>query len=67
MNQIILSLREDYWSSLEIKDADIDYLYNYLLELEKPATIFELTDVLVRSRIDLVKETGMFIERTGIS
>jgi hypothetical protein len=45
------SLREDYWETLEIQEADIEYLYNRLLETESPMTSWELTRTLVEGRI----------------
>ncbi|MFZ6030921.1 MAG: hypothetical protein ACOYYS_24710 [Chloroflexota bacterium] len=45
------TLREDYWTTFEIQDEDIEFLYNHLLELELPQTSAELLDALVRERI----------------
>jgi len=46
-----IALREDYWSSFELQDQDIEFLYNHLLELETPLTSKELTTALVKERI----------------
>jgi hypothetical protein len=50
------SLQEDYWSSFEIQDSDIEILYNYLLELETPQTSQELANALVQERIRREKQ-----------
>jgi hypothetical protein len=49
------SLREDYWETLDIQEADIEYLYNRLLETETPMTSWELTNALIEGRILLEK------------
>jgi hypothetical protein len=46
-----LSLREDYWESLELEEQDIETIYNYLLESEMPMTSWELIEILVQERI----------------
>ncbi|GAB4475093.1 MAG: hypothetical protein Kow0088_11640 [Anaerolineales bacterium] len=45
------SLKEDYWELFELRDQDVEYLYNYLLENETPLTTAELLSVLVEERI----------------
>lgn len=45
------SLREDYWQSFNLLDEDIEFIYNYLLDLETPLTPDELVRVLVNERI----------------
>lgn len=52
-----LTLRKDYWQSFEITDEDLDFLYNYLLEVEKPQTTQELVDALIRERIRVEKQS----------
>lgn len=46
-----LSLGKDYWENFEVDDQDLEYLYNYLLEVETPQTTQELLDALVNERI----------------
>jgi hypothetical protein len=46
-----LSLREDYWETFELQDDDIEFIYNYLLEVETPLTPNELVEALVEERI----------------
>lgn len=46
-----ISLQEDYWSSFELRDSDIEFLYNHLLEIENPQTSQELIAALVVERI----------------
>jgi hypothetical protein len=45
------SLREDYWETFKLQEEDIEFLYNYLLEIETPLTTQELLKALVDERI----------------
>lgn len=51
MVTVSFSLQEDYWEDFQLQEADIEYLYNYLLETETPLTPKELVEVLVVERI----------------
>lgn len=46
-----LSLREDYWETFDLQVDDIEFIYNYLLDVETPLTPNELVDALVEERI----------------
>jgi hypothetical protein len=46
-----LSLREDYWETFNLQEEDIEFIYNYLLEIETPLTPSELVVALVEERI----------------
>jgi hypothetical protein len=46
-----LKLREDYWERFQLREQDIEFLYNYLLETEMPLTNQEMLDILVAERI----------------
>jgi hypothetical protein len=46
-----VSFREDYWDEFELQDADIEFLYAHLLEIEMPLTPDELIAALVEDRI----------------
>ncbi len=46
-----LSLREDYWETFDLQEEDIEFIYNYLLEIETPLTPNELVAALVEERI----------------
>jgi len=55
----------NYWSSFELQDDDIEFLYNYLLELGDPSNIAELATALVKNvyaakkqAIELQRSTG---------
>ncbi len=52
-----LSLKKDYWINFEVTNEDLDFLYNFLLEVETPQTPEELTRALVAERIKKEKET----------
>jgi len=51
MNLGSFALREDYWETFTVEEADIEFLYNFLLEKETPLTSAELTSALVVERI----------------
>ena len=46
-----LTIRNDYWESFDLKDNDLEFLYNLLLELETPQTTEELALALINERI----------------
>lgn len=45
------SLKEGYWDEFELREEDIEFIYNHLLEVETPLTPQELIAVLVDERI----------------
>lgn len=51
-----LSLKKDYWHEFEVKDEDLEFLYSYLLEVEKPLKPEALVRALVIERIKNEKE-----------
>src|SRR3990172_65455 len=51
MVTVSAKLREDYWETFEIQEADIEFLYNHLLEVETPQTPRELVAALVKDRV----------------
>ncbi len=51
MVMVNYTVGEEYWENFELQDEDIEFLYNYLLELETPLTPRELVAALVRERI----------------
>jgi hypothetical protein len=46
-----LSIRKDYWQNFEVTNKDLEFLYNFLLEVETPQTPEELVHALVCERI----------------
>jgi hypothetical protein len=51
-----LSIREDYWETFEIKETDLDFIYNRLLEIETPQTPQELVRSIIEERIQKEKQ-----------
>ncbi len=51
-----IALREDYWENFEFQESDLEFLYNYLLEVETPQTSQELVHALVAERIRQEKQ-----------
>ena len=49
------ALREDYWDTLEISDTDINFLYNYLIEQERPTSLDELVRAFISERIQQIQ------------
>lgn len=47
-----MNLNDEYWQSLEFSNKDIESIYNYLLEIETPLPITELTKFLIENRIN---------------
>ncbi len=45
-----LKLQEDYWESFEVQDADIEYLYNHLIDVETPQTPREIITAIINNR-----------------
>lgn len=46
-----MKLKEDYWTTFSVEPADIEFIYNLLLEKEIPLTPDELLKELVNQRI----------------
>ena len=46
-----LSLKNDYWQNFEVKENDLQFLYSYLLDVEKPQNTQELLGALIDERI----------------
>jgi len=55
MVAVINSIREDYWENFSLQEADTEFVYNYLLELETPLTSEELAEALIGNRIEREK------------
>jgi hypothetical protein len=60
-----LSLHNDYWQNFEVNDQDLDFLYSYLLDVEKPQTNEELLRALVSYRIRCEKEKMQNQQQSG--
>lgn len=46
-----MRLGEDYWEAFQLRDQDIEFLYNTLLETETPLSNRELLTLLVNERV----------------
>ncbi|RMF46360.1 MAG: hypothetical protein D6755_06670 [Anaerolineae bacterium] len=51
MVMVKFTLRDDYWETFQLEEADIEHLYNHLLEVETPLTPEEMLSVLVEGRV----------------
>ncbi len=55
---------ESYWTSFEVKDDDIDFIINLLLEREVPLTSDEMASALVEQRIIQLEKEAQEAEQT---
>src|SRR4030042_581195 len=53
---VTTTIEDKYWETFTLKDEDIEFLYNHLLELETPLTSQELVKALVEERIERQKK-----------
>jgi hypothetical protein len=51
-----LALNSNYWEDFKVDEPDLDFLYNFLLEIETPQSTQELLQALVKERIQIEKE-----------
>jgi len=49
-------LREDYWETFEVTDEDVEFLYQHLLEEERPLSPEVLVEALVAERLRRERE-----------
>ncbi len=56
MNIANMTLKDKFWDNYQFTEEDFEYLYNFLLEIEKPQTTEELVSALVIYRITEEKE-----------
>lgn len=55
MSPAPVRIKSSYWDDFDVTDKDIEFLYNYLLEIETPLTPQELTLAMVQERIRVEK------------
>ncbi|MCJ7566213.1 MAG: hypothetical protein MUO58_01565 [Anaerolineales bacterium] len=55
---------ESYWTSFEVKDDDIDFIINLLLEREVPLTSDEMASALVELRLVQLEKEAQEAEQT---
>jgi hypothetical protein len=60
-----LSLKSDYWETLELNDDDLERIYDHLLEIETPLTPKELTAVLIENRLEVEKKAAEMKQTEG--
>lgn len=46
-----ITLKSDYWETLNLQSDDIEAIYNHLLEIETPLSVDELAHVLITERL----------------
>ena len=55
---------ESYWTNFEVKDDDIDFIINLLLEREVPLTSDEMASALVEQRLVQLEKEAQEAEQT---
>jgi hypothetical protein len=65
MGNLHLSLPDNYWDTFQIKENDLDFIYNHLLEIETPQTPQELLRAVVGERIRIEKQNLESQQKAG--
>lgn len=47
---------EKYWTKFELRESDLDFIYNLLLDREAPLTTVEMVSALINFRIERLQE-----------
>ncbi|MBI9034933.1 MAG: hypothetical protein JEZ03_10725 [Bacteroidales bacterium] len=50
-----LTVQDDYWNEIDINEEDLEFLYNHLLEIEKPLSPKLLAKLLLIEKISIQK------------
>lgn len=64
MASVLRVTPESYWTSFEVKDDDIDFIINLLLEREVPLTSDEMASALVEQRLAQLEKEAQEAEQT---
>lgn len=67
MDRTVGFAHEKYWNDFEVRDNDLDFIYNLLLEREIPLTSFEMARALVDHRLERLEEEASQAEDTTTS
>ena len=59
------SLKKDYWLNFDVTNHDLEFIYNYLLEVEQPQTTRNLVKALASERIRVEKISLEKQQRSG--
>lgn len=49
-------LKKEFWETFDVSNVDLEFIYNFLLEIEIPQTSQEITIALVKERIEQEKK-----------
>lgn len=58
------TIQSDYWDNYQVNQADIDFINNYLFELETPQTSLELARAVIGDRINREKKNLEYQQST---
>ena len=64
MASVLSISSESYWTNFEVKDDDIDFIINLLLEREVPLTSDEMASALVEQRLVQLEKEAQEAEQT---
>ncbi|MCK5634314.1 MAG: hypothetical protein KAI06_04475, partial [Anaerolineales bacterium] len=64
MASVLSNFPESYWTSFEVKDDDIDFIINLLLEREVPLTSDEMASALIEQRLAQLEKDALDAVKT---
>jgi len=53
---------EKYWNEFEVRESDLDFIYNLLLEREVPLTTLEMAEALILYRLERLESEASKVE-----
>src|SRR4030067_1999911 len=55
-----------YWNEFEVRDSDLDFIYNLLLEREVPLTTLEMAEAIIGFRLEQLESEASKVGDTKI-
>ena len=62
MDRTVGFAHEKYWNEFDVRDNDLDFIYNLLLEREIPLTTQEMAVALIGDRLERLEEEANQVE-----
>ena len=57
---------EKYWNEFEVRDNDLDFIYNLLLDREVPLTTLEMAEALILHRLEHLEREASKVQGTQV-
>ena len=67
MDRTVGFAHEKYWNEFEVRENDLDFIYNLLLEREIPLTTNEMAVALIGDRLERLEEEANQVEESTTS